>query len=167
MAKRILVPVDRTHEMEFVLSLVRVIARESGGSVRLLSVIPVPTPMRDRLDRVIVSTERQIERLERRATDELRRMAVISLDGVPVETSVIFGDRAVEIGREAECFGADARGSGGLSRRAAAAARGRCHASAGATGRADDVTRRSSPAASARVLGRPRSSTSSATGRIP
>ena len=33
MAKRILVPVDRTHEMEFVLSLVRVIARESGGSV--------------------------------------------------------------------------------------------------------------------------------------
>ena len=107
MAKRILVPVDRTHEMEFVLSLVRVIARESGGSVRLLSVIPVPTPMRDRLDRVIVSTERQIERLKRRATDELRRMAVINLDGVPVETSVIFGDRSVEIGREAECFGAD------------------------------------------------------------
>ncbi len=29
MAKRILVPVDRTAEMEFVLSLVRVIARES------------------------------------------------------------------------------------------------------------------------------------------
>lgn len=32
---------------------------------------------------------------------------MIHLDGVPVETSVVFGDRAVEIGVEAECFGAD------------------------------------------------------------
>ena len=38
---------------------------------------------------------------------ELRRMAAVDLDGVPVETSVIFGDRAVEIGVEAECFNAD------------------------------------------------------------
>jgi len=30
-----------------------------------------------------------------------------SLDGVPVETSVVFGDRAVEIGVKAECFNAD------------------------------------------------------------
>ena len=56
---------------------------------------------------MIVSTEQQIERLERRTTDELRRLAVISLDGVPVETTVIFGDRAVEVGVEAACFGAD------------------------------------------------------------
>ena len=34
-------------------------------------------------------------------------MAALDLDGVPVETSVIFGDRAVEIGVEAECFDAD------------------------------------------------------------
>jgi len=107
MAKRILVPVDRTKEMEFVLSVVRGIARESGGVVRLLAVLPIPKPLRDTRDRVIVSTEQQIERLERRTTDELRRLAVISLDGVPVETTVIFGDRAVEVGVEAACFGAD------------------------------------------------------------
>jgi hypothetical protein len=34
-------------------------------------------------------------------------MAAIDLDGVLVETSVIFGDRAVEVGVEAECFNAD------------------------------------------------------------
>ena len=32
---------------------------------------------------------------------------MIHLDGVPVETSVVFGDRAVEIGVEAECFDGD------------------------------------------------------------
>ena len=37
----------------------------------------------------------------------VRLLATTHLDGVPVETSVIFGDRAVEIGLEAECFGAD------------------------------------------------------------
>ena len=37
----------------------------------------------------------------------VRLLATTHLDGVPVETSVIFGDRAVEIGLEAECFDAD------------------------------------------------------------
>jgi len=47
MAKRILVPVERTNEMEFALRVVRMIARESAGVVRLLTVIPIPTPPRD------------------------------------------------------------------------------------------------------------------------
>jgi len=55
---------------------------------------------------------------------------VIHPDGVPVETSVVFGDRAVEIGIEAECFDADLvvmppgrRGPGGAGGRARTAAR--------------------------------------------
>src|SRR5258705_957955 len=47
MAKRILVPVERTKEMEFALRVVQMIARESGGRVRLLAVRPIPEPLRD------------------------------------------------------------------------------------------------------------------------
>jgi nucleotide-binding universal stress UspA family protein len=47
--------------------------------------------------------------LERWSSDgeEDCRLAAIRLDGVPAETSVVFGDRAGEIGVEAECFDAD------------------------------------------------------------
>jgi nucleotide-binding universal stress UspA family protein len=107
MAKRILVPVERTKEMEFALRVVRMIARESGGLVRLLAVVPIPEPLRDHRDCVILTTDQQMERLALSAADELSRMAAVSLDGVPVETSVVFGERAVEIGVEAECFNAD------------------------------------------------------------
>ena len=107
MAKRILLPVERTKEMEFALRVVRMIARESGGVVRLLAVVPVPEPVRDDRDSVILTTDQQIERLAISTADELRRMAAIDLDGLPVETSVMFGNRAVEIGVEAECFNAD------------------------------------------------------------
>ena len=107
MAKRILVLVERTKEMEFALRVAQMIAHESGGVIRLLAVIPIPAPLRDRRDCVIVTTDQQMERLALSAADELRRMAAVSLEGVPVETSVIFGERALEIGVEAECFNAD------------------------------------------------------------
>jgi len=54
-----------------------------------------------------VTSDQRMERLASSAADELRRLAAVHLDGIPVETSVVFGDRAVEIGVEAECFGAD------------------------------------------------------------
>jgi len=107
MAKRILVPVERATDMAFTLRVVRMLASESGGIVRLLAVIPVPEPIRDGLDSVVVTTERQIERRTIAKTEELSRMAAMHLDGVPVETSVVFGDRDVEIGVEAEGFQAD------------------------------------------------------------
>jgi nucleotide-binding universal stress UspA family protein len=109
MAKRILVPVERTKEkeMEFALRVVRMLARESGGVVRLLAVIPIPEPVCDNRDYVVVTTDQQIERMASASADELRRIAAVDLDGVPVETSVIFGERAVEIALEAECFNAD------------------------------------------------------------
>jgi len=98
MAKRILVPVERTKEMEFALRVVQMIARESGGRVRLLAVLPIPEPLRDWRGCVILTTDQRIERLATSTADELARMAALDLDGAPVETSVIFGDRAVEIG---------------------------------------------------------------------
>ena len=91
MAKRILVPVERTREMEFALRVVRMIARESGGVVRLLAVIPIPKAVCDNRDRVVVTTDQQMDRLASAAADDLSRMAALALDGVPVETSVIFG----------------------------------------------------------------------------
>jgi len=91
MAKRILVPVERTKEMQFALRVVRLIALESGGVVRLLAVIPIPEPVCDRRGYVVLTTDQQIDRLSLATLDELRRMAAVDLDGVPVETSVIFG----------------------------------------------------------------------------
>ena len=107
MAKRILVPVERTDAMEFTLRVVRMLAAESGGMVRLFAVLPIPEPLRDVRDSIILTTDQQIERLAVSTAEALRRLATTHLDGVPVETSVIFGDRAVEIGLGAECFGAD------------------------------------------------------------
>ncbi len=107
MAKRILVPVERTKAMEFTLRVARMLARESGGMIRLLAVVPIPEALRDRHDSIILTTDQQMERLAISTADELRRLAAMHLDGVPVETSVIFGERAVEIGLEAECFNAD------------------------------------------------------------
>ena len=107
MAKRILVPVERATDMAFTLRVVRMLASESGGSVRLLAVMPIPEAVRDARDWIVITADRQIERLTIAATEELSRMAALHLDGVPVETSVIFGDRDVEIGVEAECFQAD------------------------------------------------------------
>jgi len=107
MAKRILVPVERANSMEFTLRVVRMLAGESGGLVRLLAVVPIPEPLRDPRDSILLTTDQRIERLAVSTSEDLRRLATSYLDGVPVETSVIFGDRAVEIGLEAECFHAD------------------------------------------------------------
>jgi nucleotide-binding universal stress UspA family protein len=107
MAKRILVPVERTKATEFTLRVVRMLACESGGIVRLLAVIPIPEPLRDAYDSIILTTDERMERLAVSTAEELQHLATIHLDGVPVETSVIFGERAVEIGLEAECFHAD------------------------------------------------------------
>jgi nucleotide-binding universal stress UspA family protein len=107
MAKRILVPIERAKDMEFALRMAGMIVRESGGVVRLLAVIPIPKPIYDSRHWLVVSTDQQMERLATAAAERLKRIAALDLDDVPVETSVVFGDRAVEIGLEAECFEAD------------------------------------------------------------
>jgi nucleotide-binding universal stress UspA family protein len=107
MAKRILVPIERSSAMEFTLRVVRMVACESGGIVRLLAVVPIPKPLRDARGAILLTTDQRMERMTMAMTEELNRLAATHLDGVPVETSVIFGDRTDEIGLEAECFHAD------------------------------------------------------------
>jgi nucleotide-binding universal stress UspA family protein len=107
MAKRILVPFERTKAMEFTLRVVRMLADESGGIVRLLAVVSIPEPLRDSRGSILLTTDQRMERLAVSTAEELRRLAALHLDGVPVETSVIFGERADEIALETECFNAD------------------------------------------------------------
>lgn len=106
MAKRILVPLDRSEAAESVLPLVADIARGSGATVRLLHVAPIPHARIEDEGRVIAYADQETARVEAEAMDHLRAVEV-QFGAVPVECAVRFGDPAREILREAEEFGAD------------------------------------------------------------
>jgi len=124
MAKRILVPVRDVTRAEAIVPMVAALARESGGTVRLLSVQPLPRTRFDdyasirpfssvdvgvTLDappRVLAYGHAHEERLESESLEQLRRLEPL-LDGVPTERAVRFGDVVEEIAREAHAFGAD------------------------------------------------------------
>ena len=124
MAKRILVPVGNVTRAEAIVPVVAALARESGGTVRLLSVHPLPRTRFDEyahthpsygydvgftLDappRVLDYAHAREERLESETLESLRGLEPL-LDGVPVERVVRFGDVVEEITREADAFGAD------------------------------------------------------------
>jgi len=124
MAKRILVPVGDVRRAEAILPVVAAVARESGGTVRLLSVQPPPQTCFDNaaralpfygydvgvtLDvprRVLTYGHAQEQRLESESLERLRRLDPL-LDGVPVERAVRFGDVVEEITHEADAFDAD------------------------------------------------------------
>ena len=121
MAKRILVPVGDHTRAEAIVPVVAALARDSGGTVRLLSVQPL---QRTRFDdyarsygydvgltldvhqRVLMYGHAQEERLESETLERLRRLELL-LDGVPVERAVRFGDVVEEIARETDAFDAD------------------------------------------------------------
>jgi nucleotide-binding universal stress UspA family protein len=106
MAKRILVPLDRSDTARSVLPVVADMARGSGGTVRLLHVAPVPTQRIGDHGRVVSYVNQEMERIEGNRLDYLRE-AEAGLEGVPVESVVRFGDPAEEIVREADAFDAD------------------------------------------------------------
>jgi nucleotide-binding universal stress UspA family protein len=106
MAKRILVPLDRSEASRSVLPVVADMARGSGGTVRLLHVAPVPTERVSDNGRVVAYVSQEMGRIEGNRLDYLRE-AEAGLEGVPVESVVRFGDPAEEIVREADAFGAD------------------------------------------------------------
>ena len=106
MAKRILVPLDRSEHAEAVLPVVADIARSSGATVRLISVARAPEHKFGDYGRVVAYESQEMERVTNSRLDYLRA-AQAQLDGVPVETVVRFGDPAEEIAHEAEAFGAD------------------------------------------------------------
>jgi nucleotide-binding universal stress UspA family protein len=106
MAKRILVPLDRSEHAEAVLPIVADLARSSGASVRLLSVAGIPEQKFGDYGRVVAYESQEVERITYSRLDYLRE-AEARLEGVPVESVVRFGDPADEIAQEAEVFGAD------------------------------------------------------------
>ena len=106
MAKRILVPLDRSEHAEAVLPLVADIARSSGATVRLLNVARLPEQKLGDYGRVVAYESPEVERITFSRLDYLRG-AQAHLQGVPVESVVRFGEPADEIAEEAEAFGAD------------------------------------------------------------
>lgn len=106
MAKRILVPLDRSEHAEAVLPIVADLARSSGASVRLMNVAGIPEQKLGDYGRVVAYESQEVERITYSRLDYLRE-AEARLEGVPVESVVRFGDPADEIAQEAEVFGAD------------------------------------------------------------
>jgi nucleotide-binding universal stress UspA family protein len=106
MAKRVLVPLSGREGDEGVLDIIGAMARESGASVRLLRIFPVPEMMVGDNGRVVAYVDQEMDRLTRLGLAELRD-AEVRLDGVPVEGVVRFGEPATEIVLEAEAWAAD------------------------------------------------------------
>jgi nucleotide-binding universal stress UspA family protein len=106
MAKRILVPIGRHDDAEALLAMVGDLARGAGATVRLLHVMPTPVTVMAPYGRVVAYANQLVDGLESRGLARLDA-ARATLDGVPVERSVRFGDVADEILEEAERFGAD------------------------------------------------------------
>jgi nucleotide-binding universal stress UspA family protein len=123
MAKRILVPVGTNARAEAIVPVVAALARDGGGTVRLLSVQPPPRTRFEisvrpvawygqafdaahDLDRVLVYGHADEERLEAETLQRLRELDQL-LEGVVIERAVRFGDVVEEIAREAAEFDAD------------------------------------------------------------
>ena len=107
MAKRILVPLGTREADDAVLPLVSPVARDSGATVRLLRVYPIPHHVVGSHGRTVAYVDQEMDRLSRQGVTELKAIAGATLDGVPVETVVRFGEPTGEIIIEAEAFGAD------------------------------------------------------------
>ncbi len=107
MTKRILAPLGTREAGQAVLPLVAAVAREGGATVRLLRVYPVPDLIVGSHGRTVAYVDQEMDRLSRQGVMDLEAIAATTLDGVPVETVVRFGDPAAEILIEAETFGAD------------------------------------------------------------
>src|SRR3990172_5133583 len=107
MAKRILVPLGTHETNQAVLPLVATVARDTGATVRLLRVYPIPEHIVGSHGRTVAYVDQEMDRLSREGVMELKAIAEATLDGVPVETVVRFGEPTAEILIEAEAFGAD------------------------------------------------------------
>jgi nucleotide-binding universal stress UspA family protein len=106
MAKRILMPLSGRERDEAVLSLVGALSPESGVTVRLLRVSPIPEMILEPSGRVVAYVNQEMERLSSEGLADLK-IAQLQLDGMPVERVVRFGEPVAEILHEAEAWGAD------------------------------------------------------------
>jgi nucleotide-binding universal stress UspA family protein len=106
MAKRILVPLGAHDDAGALLATVGDLARGAGATVRLLHVMPAPETVTVAPGRVVAYASQLVEELEARGLAHLDA-ASATLDGVPLERQVRFGEVADEIVEEAASFGAD------------------------------------------------------------
>ncbi|MBI1846908.1 MAG: universal stress protein [Candidatus Rokubacteria bacterium] len=106
MAKRILMPIVDGEAAEAIGPIVAALARDSGATVRLVRVEPVPEHVIGTHGRVVAYVDQEMDRLTRRGLDELAAVEA-RIAGAPVERAVRFGEVASEIALEAEAFGAD------------------------------------------------------------
>lgn len=106
MAKRILAPIDVRDAHEGIVPVVAALARDSGATVRLLRVFPVPEHVVGAHGRTVAYVDQEMARLTAEGLRDLQQVET-ELSGVPVESVVRFGDPAQEIVLEAEAFDAD------------------------------------------------------------
>jgi nucleotide-binding universal stress UspA family protein len=106
MAKRILAPIDPREEHESIVPVVAALARDSGATVRLLRVVPVPQHVIGTDGRTVSYVDQEMARLTAEGLQSLQRIEA-EMAGVPVEAVVRFGDPVEEIVTEAEAFHAD------------------------------------------------------------
>jgi nucleotide-binding universal stress UspA family protein len=114
--KRILVPLSGRESHEAVVPLVGKLAKQSGATVRLLRVFPVPDLIIRSPEfvgaprRVAAYADQQMAVLKCKGLDYLRtveRTVELQLDGVPVDAVVRFGDAIQETLIEADVSDAD------------------------------------------------------------
>lgn len=105
MAKRILVPLDRSDVSEAVLPVVADLARGAGTTVRLLHVAPIAENLVSSEGRLITYSDQEMERLEAEGLDHLK--AASARLGLSADCVVRFGDATDEIVREADACHAD------------------------------------------------------------
>lgn len=108
MAKRILMVItpETPDDLRSAARSAAVMARDSGGRIRMVFVRPIPPPRTDRHDRLVADPDAEMARLAGLAE---AWMAALEPDfgDVPVESRVRFGRLAAELRIEAESFGAD------------------------------------------------------------
>jgi len=81
-------------------------ARADRRQVRLAYFQPIPPPRRDRHDRIVVDTDREMARVSERATGALTAaLRELGLD--PVDIVVRFGSPSLEVLRETDVFTPD------------------------------------------------------------
>ncbi len=106
MAKRILAPIDRRGPGERIVSVLGALARDSGATLRLLRVMPVPERVVGNHGQTVAYVDQEMSRLTAEGRGDLRPLEH-ELGDVTVESVVRFGEPTEEILLEVEAFDAD------------------------------------------------------------
>ena len=105
-AKRILAPIDGSERSEEIVPLVAALAHDTGATVRLLRVYPIPKRVVRDTGETISYADQEMAGLTAAGRGALEHVRA-RLHDVPVEEMVRFGDTVEEIANEAEAFEAD------------------------------------------------------------